>query len=274
MLFLSSTTFSSDPNATYASAKFIRFDGTRPTSGNVFLPLAFGPIISVPDTLTIGGSTYGRVGGPTAGIDHPNAYRVVHDDTAFGFTSQSRFGLEFNTASLPANNTPFTLGTNGTYLYDEVPTSVQSNVDRWRLVGVDAKVHAARQIPLRVSLALMYDRNASKSVVDSDIDVAVATYFSKVGLGGVAQVSDIENVVHNVSGVDNVRVLQASDYPSWTIGTTNNFNLGFQRVIEDDVVQTYVTTPGRLKDIVFGDAETPVLESVVKVLKAQNTFQA
>lgn len=274
VVFRSTATFSSDPTASMATAKFVRLDGSRPTAGNIFIPLAFGPIIAVPQSLTIGGATYGLVGGPTAGITHPSAYRVVHDDTPNGYTATSRFGLEFNTASLPANNTVFTMGANGSYLFDEVPRSVQAQVDRWRLVGVDAKVHAARQIALRFSLALMYERNASKAVVDEAIDVAVSTYLGRVGLGGVVQVSDIENVVHNVSGVDNVRVLAAADYPGWTIGTTNTFNLGIQRVVGGSVVETYVTIPGRLKDIVFGDAEAPVLESIVKVAKAQNTFQA
>lgn len=274
VVFSSGTSFSSDPNATFASAKFVREDGTNPTAGNIFIPLAYGPIIAVPDTLTIGGVTYGRIGGPTAGITNPNAYRIVHEDTAFGYTPTSKFGLEFVNASLPANGTVFTLGANGTYIYDEVPRSVQQQIDRWRLVGVDAKVHAARQVALRISLAIMYERTASKAVVDSDIDLAVASYLGKAGLGGVVQVSDIENVVHNVPGVDNVRVLAASDYPSWTLGTSNSFDLGIQRVVNGSVVESFVTAGGRLKDLVFGDAETPILHSVIKVTKAQNTFQA
>lgn len=274
VVFRSSQAFTNDSNATLYTGRFIRPDGSRPAASNVFIPLAFGPIISVPDTLTIGGSVYGRRGGPTSGITHPNAYEIVHDESPFGYTATSLFGLEFDSASLPANNTVFTVGANGAYLYDEVPRSVQAQVDRWRLVGVDAKAHAAREIELRVSVAIMYDRTASRSVTNSALDIAVAEYLSKVGLGGVVQISDIEQVVHNVAGVDNIRVLQASDYPTWTIGTTNTFDLGIQRVVNGQVVETYVTTAGRLKDLPFGDAEFPSLESVVKVVKAQNTFQA
>lgn len=273
-VFRSTITFSSDPGATYAAAKFVRLDGTRPTAGAIFIPLAFGPIISVPDTLSIGGDTYGRVGGPTSGVTYPNSYRVVHDDTPNGYTATSRFGLEFVNANLPANNTVFTIGANGTYLYDEVPRSVQAQVDRWRLVGVDAKVHSARQIALRVSVAIMYDRSASRDATNDAIDRAVAAYLARVGLGGVVQVSDIENAIHNVAGVDNVRVIGTDDHPTWTGGTSNSFDLGIQRVVGGNVVQTYVTTGGRLRDVVFGDAEVPVLHSVVKVAKAQNTFQA
>lgn len=274
VVFRSTYAFTGDTSSPLHTGKFVRLDGTRPTATNIFIPLAFGPIIAVPQSLTIGGQTYGLVGGPTVGIDHPSAYRVVHDDTPNGYGANSRFGLEFVAASLPANNTVFTMGANGSYLYDEVPRSVQAQVDRWRLVGVDAKVHSARQIALRFSVALMYDRNASKAVVDEAIDVAVSTHLGRVGLGGVVQVSDIENVIHNVAGVDNVRVLQASDYPSWTIGTTNSFNMGIQRMVSGAAVETYVTTPGRLRDVVFGDAEVPVMHSVIKVAKAQNTFQA
>lgn len=274
VVFRSATVFTGDPTSTMATSKFIRLDGSRPTAGAIFLPLAFGPIIAVPNSLAINGDTYGRVGGPTAGITYPNAYRIVHDDTSNGYTAHSRFGLEFNAANLPANNSVFTIGANNTYLYDQVPRSVQAQIDRWRLVGVDAKVHAARQIPLRFSLALMYERTASRPVVNAAIDVAVSNYLGRVGLGGVVQVSDIENVVHNVAGVDNVRVLAASDYSTWTLATSNQFNLGIQRIVDGNSVGTYITTAGRLRDVVFGDAEAPVLDSVVKVVKAQNTFQA
>jgi hypothetical protein len=175
---------------------------------------------------------------------------------------------------LPANDTVFTVGANSTYLYNEVPRSVQTQVDRWRLVGVDAKVHAAKEIMLRFNLAVMYERTASKTVVDSAIDLAIATHLGRVGLGGVVQVSDVENVVHNVAGVDNVRFLNSGDYTDWDYAQRNSFQVGIQRIVDGSVAQTYISTAGRPTDIVYGDAEVPVFESAYKSTKAQNTFRA
>lgn len=272
VVFSSTLRFTGDTASVYYTGKFVRLDGTNPTSTNVFLPLAFGPIISVPDVLTVSGATYGRIGAPTIGITYPSAYAVIHEDFPFGYTATSRFGLEWVIASVPANGTVFTIGGNGDYTYNEVPRAVQAQVDRWRLVGVDAKTHAAKQIYLRISLAVMYDRNANHAATNEAIDVALATYLGKIGLSGVVQVSDLEQAAHNVAGVDNVRLLGSQDYLSWTYGSSNSFNLGVQRIVTGTVVETYVTTGGQFKDIVYGDAEVPVFESAIKVVKAQNTF--
>lgn len=274
VVFQSTKRFTGDTTSPYSTAKFVRLDGTHPTANNVFLPLAYGPIIAVPPSVSIGGSTYGLVGAPTAGIVHPNAYRIVHDDTSFGYTPMSAFGLEWDAASLPAANTVFTMGSNGDYLYNQVPRSVQDSVDRWRLVGVDAKTHAAKQVNLRFNLAVMYTRGSSQVAVNTAIDTAIASYLAKIGLGGVVQVSDIENVVHNVAGVDNVRFFAGADYTGWTSATSNTYAIGIQRVVSGAVVQTYTNSAGRPVDIVFKDTQVPVLESVTKSIKAQNTFGA
>lgn len=273
VVFRSTLRFTGDTASALATDKFVRLDDTRPVANNVFLPLAFGPIIAVPNVLSVNGSSYGRVGGPTAGVTYPNAYQVVHDDTPFGYTATSRFGLEWDAAQLPAANAVFTIGGNGDYIYNEVPRVVQAQIDRWRLVGIDAKTHAAKEIELRFNLAVMYDRSANQAAVNEAIDVAIATHLGRVGLGGVVQASDIENAVHNVAGVDNVRFLSGQDYPDWVYADRNTFNVGIQRVVQGAVVESYVGTDGRVRDIVYGDAEVPVFSSAVKAIKAQNTFK-
>ena len=272
VVFRSDKVFTGDTTSTYATSKFARLDNSTPAVGNVFLPLAFGPIISVPDVLSVGGVTYGRVGASTTGITKPNAYQVVHETGCFGYAATSRFGLEWLATALPPTNTVFTFGNNGGYVYNEIPRSVQADIDRWRLVGVDAQVHAARQIGLRFNLAIMYERTANQSAVNEAIDVAISTYLGRVGLGGVVQVSDIEQTVHNVPGVDNVRMSSVQDSTGWTYATTNQYPVGIQRVVNGSVVQTYVTSAGLLRDVVFGDSEAPVFDSSTKKIKAQNTF--
>ena len=278
VVFQSSKRFTDADDDPYNTSKFVRLNGNHPTSTNAYLPLAYGPIIAIPDVLNIVGVSYGRIGASTIGVTHPNSYAVIHDDSPFGYTATSGFGLEWVVNPdqilhpLPASGSVFTIGGNGDYLYDEVPRSVQAQVDRWRLVGVDAKVHAAKEVYLRFSMALMYDRSANQYAVNEAVDAAIAKHLSKVGLGGVVQVSDIQQVVHNVAGVDNVRLLGTSDYSSWTPEGSNSFNLGIQCMVGGSVSETYVTPSGRLKDITYGDAEVPVFHSCHKSTKAQNTF--
>lgn len=272
--FLGTQIFTASTTSPLYTGNFVRQDGSNPTANNVFLPLAFGPIIAVPDLLNIGGSTYGRVGAPTTGLNFPNAYQVVHDQTAFGYTANSRFGLEFVAGSIPANGADFTIGDNGSYLYDSVPGDVQVAIDRWRLVGIDAQVHGALLTSLRFSLAVMYERNSSRTVVDASIDTAISALLTQVGLGGVLQVSDVVFAVHGVPGVDNVRMLAPSDYPTWTYATTNTFPIGIQQIVNATVAKTWVSSSGHLQDVVLRDNQAPVFESASKVAKAQNTFQA
>ena len=273
VVFSSNKRFTGATNSPYCVDNFIRLNGTRPAADNAFVPLVFGPIIAIPDTLSVGGTSWGRIGAPTAGITHPNAYAVVHDDTPFGYAATSVFGLEWVSANLPVPGTVFTIGSNGGYLYDEVPRSVQAQIDRWRLVGVDAKVHAAKQVSLRFNLAVMYERSANQAATKGAIDAAISNHLSKVGLGGVVQVSDIEQVVHNVAGVDNVRHLNWLDIPGYDHALRNTYHVGIQRVVDGIVVESYVSGSGRPMDIVFGDAEMPVFESAFKAVKAQNTFK-
>lgn len=273
VVFKSSRRFTDDVASVYSTTKFVRPDGSAPVSNNVFLPLSFGPIITVPDVLTVGGKTYSRIGAEVSGIDQPNAYTIVHDDTPFGYTSTSVFGLEWDAAQLPAANTVFTVGANSGYLYNKVPRTVQDAIDRWRLVGVDAKAHAAKQILLRFNLAVMYERGVSQTSVNEAIDLAITSHLGRVGLGGIVQISDLEQVIHNVPGVDNIRFLNWLDYPDWDPDRRNDFHVGVQRIVDGVVVESYVSSSGRAKDVTFADNEVPVMESAYKAIKAQNTFR-
>jgi hypothetical protein len=250
---------------------FIRLDGTKPTSGNIFIPLNFGPIIDVPDILSIGGDTYGLVGSG-ATVDFPDAYRIVHDDTAFGYAASSRFGLEWDSTKQPATNAVFTVGENDSYLYNEIPLTVQSEINRWRLLGIDALAHQAKTISLRFNVAIIYTGNIATSAVNTAIDAALATYVSGLGFAQPVQFSDVLQVIHNVPGVDAVRFLHGADHLSWNPLTPNAFAVGIQQVINGVVVKSFVDTNGRAKDVLFGDNEVAGFESCYRVAKAQNTF--
>jgi hypothetical protein len=277
VVFNTSVVFTNSTSSKFYTGKYVRPDGTHPVSGNVFVPLAFGPIITIPATIVIGGVTYALATaanpmGTTVGSTK-YAYQIVHDDSATGYTADGLFGVEWSVASgyLPPNNSVFALSED--YTYNQLIASIQDSIDKWRLAGVDAKAHQAKAFGLRFSFAIIYDRSASQTVVNASIDDALASYLSKVGFDSVVQVSDVIQAVHNVSGVDAVRFLHGSDYSGYNPATPNAYAVGIQQVVAGAVVNSYVDSPGGYaKDVLFGDNELPIFNSAVKVAKAQNTF--
>jgi uncharacterized phage protein gp47/JayE len=263
---------------------WLRADQTRPEAGNVFVPLPFGPIISVPSSLTVGATTYGLatktnpLGTVAGGITY--AYQIVHEDTVDGWTPTSRFGLEWHRTYLPADGSAFVVGGAGDYTYNEVPASVQDAVNRWRLVGIDARVHQAKQRWLRFSLGVMYTASstgAATSVQDS-IRTALSDYLNRMGFNSNVQISDILAIVHQVPGVDNCRLLHGGDVVGYSSANPNASIVGVQQIApnaapDSAALSSYVeAATGRARDIYFRDDELPVLGAVVFKTLARNSF--
>jgi hypothetical protein len=264
-------------SGTYNLTNFVRPDGTHPVSGNVFIPLAFGPVLTVSPTILIGPTTYGLatvanpLGTVTGGVTY--AYQIVHDNTASGWTPQSMFGLEWNAANLPANNAVFTVGSDGAYTYNQVPTSIQREIDSWRLAGTDALAHQAQTVLLRFSLAVMYDRISYPPQVNQAMDAALSGWLNSLGINSQLQVSDAIKVLHGVPGVDNVRFLNGSDWPGFTFGGANSYQVGIQQLSSTGAVQTsYVDSSGRPHDVLFTDSQVPQFGASLYQQKAQNSF--
>lgn len=275
LVFRNTKTFAT--SGTYNRTNFVRPDGTNPATSNVFIPLAYGPLVTVSPTVVVGSTTYGQatpskpLGTISGGVTY--AYQIVHDNTANGWSPQSLFGLEWNAANLPANNSVFTLGVDGGYTYNEVPTAIQKELESWRLAGIDVRAHQATPALLQFSLAVMYDRISYPPQVNQSINAALSDWLNSLGLSATVQVSDVLQVVHNVPGVDNVRFLNGSDYPGFTVGTANNYAVGIQRLTTAGTVQaSLVDSSGRPKDWNFADSEVPQFGGCIFVQKAQNSF--
>lgn len=272
IVFKNTLTFNNTGGSTYLRTDWVRPDGVNPANANVFIPLAFGPIVTVPSTMVISGTTYGladathALGTVSGGVTY--AYQIVHRETAFGYSPASLFGLEWNAANLVANNTVFPIQ----YTYNGVPTAIQNEINRWRLVGTDAVAHQAKNIFLKFNLAIIYTFNVDQNVVNTAIDTAIADYLENLGIASTLQASDILQVVHNVTGVDAVRFLHSGDVVSWNSATPNLFTVGIQKVIGTTVVASYVDTNGRVKDVFFADNEVPVFGLTFRSVRAENSW--
>jgi uncharacterized phage protein gp47/JayE len=274
LVFRNSTGFSASSSSVYYNVNYIRPDGTNPTVGNIFIPLAYGPIITVPSQISIGATTYGLAdaahpfGTVAGGITY--AYQIVHEDNAFGWSPTSRFGLEWYASNQPAANAVFAI--NAGYTYNDVPTAVQREIDRWKLAGTDAKAHQAKRVFLKFNLAIIYDFRVDRTITAQAIDSAISGFLGSLGFDAVVQASDILQVVHNVPGVDAVRFLNGTDISGYVSGTPNLFTVGIQKVVGTTVVQSYVDTNGRAKDVILGDDSVPAFGLTVQVAKAENTW--
>lgn len=280
VIFSASKRFTVDYGSPYCSDNYVREDDTQPRVGNVFIPLAFGPILDLPNTLSVGGTTYYNE------VD----YWLVHDDTAEGYAAGSRYGIEWKASSVPTDviNPVMVVGENDDYIYNQMVADIQGGIDRWRLVGIDAQAHAAKLQNLRFNLAVMYDRGVSPDLTNDNIAKALQQYLARLSFGSTIQVSDVLHAVHGAAGVDNVRLLDARDWATYNPGTPNAYGVGIQRVVKGRVVQSYVSGPdGTAYDITFGDSEVPIFESFrgdridpsteeqyvnVPAVRAQNTF--
>lgn len=272
VVFRQNRRFNNDPTSERYRLDFIGEDGTHPTLNNVFIPLAYGPIISVPDTLTIDGDIYGRIDSGAV-ADFPDVYRIVHQDSPDGWSSTSLFGLDFDPADLPTNGSIFVVGLNEEYVYNKIPTRVQDGIDRWRLVGTDARAHAAKALSLKFNFAVMYDRGQLPGTVNSSIDTALSTFIGQLGIGGTLQTSDILRTVSNVPGVDAIRFLSGvEDVLSFVYADRNDYDIGIQLLVDGVVTETYVSLSGWAQDLFFGDDEFPSFAEANKELKAANTF--
>lgn len=254
LVFKSTKLFSSSTSSVYYNMRFTQENSDtvpNPLVGNVFIPLALGPIISVPSVLSVGGTTY------TAGID----YWITHQSDCFGYGPSSLYGLVWNSSHKPTDGTVFSL----TYNYNKVARMVQDAISQWRLVGTDAQVHCGKPIPLRFNLAIMYDRRYDSTAVNTSIDAALSAFLNGLGFDAPVQVSDILQMIHNVPGVDNVRFLNSTDDgTAYAISRMSSYQVNTQLSV--------YSTAGRARDIQFGDDQYPVYHSSRIVQKAANSF--
>lgn len=267
VIFNTGLTFTT--SGTYPHANFQRTSGANPTNANVFVPLAFGPIVTVPGTIQVGSQTYGLIDSThPAGTVGPiiYAYHLVHDITNQGMTPASLFGLEWEAANLPTTGTAFSIGGDGTYTYNQIPSSVQSAIDNWRLAGVDARAHQALYRPIKMSFAVVYNRGVTPSIINAAMDTALSQFVSSLGMNAGIQVSDVIQLLHNVAGVDNIRFLNTAD------DTTTNGIAIQQYSLDNTLLTTYTDTNGRARDVYFTDAELPTFDGGRYVAKARNSF--
>lgn len=279
VMFRNSVTFSSSSSSTWYTGNFVRPDGTPPAAGNVFIPLAFGPILTMIPEITIGATTYGLataanpLGTVASSVSY--AYQIIHRAGASGYGPWSDFGLEWVSTMQPANGSPFSILSG--YTYNSVPSDIQNDLTNWRLASLDAIAHQAQQMLLQFSLAVIYDPSVAVSVTNTAITAQLSTWLATLGFNAIVYPSSVIQQVENTPGVIASRFITAADISGYNSATPNAYNVGIQQlspVSSTTVISSFVNSLGDPLDVVLGDMSVPALGNVVTVQKASNTMSA
>lgn len=214
--------FNINPNSPWYYENFRR-DGEptkRPQVNNYMTPLYQSPLDGLPSTINIGGANY------YLGVH----YWLVHEIDTLGGSIRARDGIEWSaylegdTGDFPPPTnalapyyptgsltfagqalTPGTVVEVDDYLFDANIPTLQASIEAARQITTDALVHKAVIRYFKLDITVIYSANANFTAVNVAIGTAVQAYMQNQYFGTIIQLSTLLEVIHQVSGVDNVR---------------------------------------------------------------------
>jgi hypothetical protein len=180
----------------------------RPVLGNLFTPLFWNPLESLPDELVVSNVTFIKG-------EH---YWPLIDVSENGGTVRARTGIEWNAdlkGKTGADTTTYT-GSRITavadssieitdYTFDRNVPDLQASLEGSKQVTTDVLVHKATTRWFKFDISVMYAPGSAASDVNLSIAQTLNAYLSGQYFGATIQLSDVLQVIHNVGGVDNVR---------------------------------------------------------------------
>jgi len=210
-------------------------DSAPCTVGNRIQPLYWQPVVDLPNSITVGSSTYYRANYYKTSdstyynqLDEDGTYHYkahyaacVEVNSHYG-SVRARNGIEWFltgpnhvAGQLPDDGEVYsgslieaqtgTVFTVDDYLYDQNVTDLQAIAEKNKQVTQDVLVHKAKLRYFRPIVTVMYTLGATRATVDASIAANLAAFFRNQYFGSAIQLSDILQVVHNTPGVDNVR---------------------------------------------------------------------
>lgn len=206
-------------------SRWVRANGEMPSVGAVYVPLSYTPMIESTGSVNVGTSIIlrDREFTDASGGSHGPHFHVLYDASEsygsrdavdaielvgsiqtidgvrkFRFTNDQNYALE--------DDTPMNIP----YYYNDVVDTVQRLVDGQSTITADALVHEVKRRQVGIYLTVMYTQYPHSGVSDA-AENAIMTWSSNRQIGQSVQISDIETVVANVYGIDNVRLATSAD---------------------------------------------------------------
>lgn len=197
----------------------------RPQLGNVFTPLLWVPLVDLPNEIVVGSTTYKK----------GSHYWGVEDVSELRGTVRARCGVEWSVdapgigpndgVSGPWTGLPIIQASEPdiaiTYFFDKSIIDLQAALEANKQVTTDVLAHQAKTRYFKIDVTIMYTPGSNASAVNNSIRTVLQSWFENLYFGSTIQLSDILQVIHNVSGVDNVR---------WSTEVNPSLN----RIIETD----------------------------------------
>lgn len=187
-----------------------------PSSGNLFIPLFWQPVTSVPSSIIVADEN------DSALFFLGEHYWFVEDTTLNYGTVRARNGIEWNPSAKGAldagDGSPgartgkalnefapnLSVEING-YTFDKNIVDLQAALEASKQVTTDVLVHRARPRYFKLDITVMYAPGANPLQVNEDMHAALTRYLNTQYFGNAVQLSDLLQVLHGVGGVDNVR---------------------------------------------------------------------
>ena len=193
----------------YYKGKWVRKDGSLPSVGHPILLLSHQPLISSVGSINVGTSMI---------LTEDTHFFILRDVTG---TAGSVYGIDAIELNGTISNNLFTFTGTSISLSDNTPMNVPYNynsdieaiqevISAQSVITMDNLVHAAKKRRFEFNLAVIYSSRPTGNVRNA-IESTLSAWVGSLPFGHTVQFSDIETVVANVSGVDNVRVATSSD---------------------------------------------------------------
>ena len=183
--------------------------GGLPTSGNYFTALAYSPIIDTASGLQ-GGAILPNPTGTITWTEGTNFW-IVNDISQFGQGPASRAGIEWLASNMTTALANSISAISVDFIFNQVPTSIQSKLSGWRILTTDPVVHQAQIWYLDMYLGVILNTGYSVQGVQTQIENAINNYVDSIAFDGVVQVSSILSVAQQIPGVVAVRFLTSQD---------------------------------------------------------------
>lgn len=222
---------------------------SAPTIGNVFQSLLWQPVTALPSSITIQGNTY----------YNNTDYWLVEDTTVYKGSKRALNGIEWGSRAITTVSSGTTYQIN--YTFNKLIVTLNELMDEYKQIATDVLVHSANNRYYNVNLVIAYSPGFSRASVDAGISQALTNFFGSMNFGSVIQMSDIVEITHEVSGVDNVRIATSSDATSF----------GIQEIAPDGT--TTIGSP-HTTDFALLDSDLPILNSIITNVRSANTWSS
>lgn len=248
--------------------RWVRNDGSKPEVGHLYVPVSYQPAYESSGMVNVGvatilneGADFLLIRDATKNAGSSRAFDAIEligevQDEYFVFADENQPKMD--------DETPMNIP----YYYNKDIGVIQELIDRQSVVTMDTMVHETRKRKFIVHLSVMYS-TYPRDDVKASVENAVRSWAQRLEMGSTVQFSDIETVVANLAGVDNVRVARQSDAGNAMTSTEPSTPAcGLVEVERDGV-----TLKGTFdQDFKLAKADEMSIESVVVYARSQQDW--